>query len=111
MPVGFGVDQESQSAAEALAVDHNNLTLLGGAFTTEDLSKLYEAEGYAEILQALREAETMPVSVEPADLDDVLAVVGRVPDFEPVGAEAQSRLDERSPVTCPDCGHVFTPTR
>ena len=110
VPVGFGVDQESQSAAEALAVDHNNLTLLGGAFTTEDLSKLYEAEGYAEILRALLEAETMPVSIEPADLDDVLATLGRVPAFEPAGVESQSRLDSRNPVTCPNCRHEFTPS-
>ena len=31
-----------------------------------------------------------------------------VPDFEPTAIDDQSRLDERSPVTCPACGHVFT---
>lgn len=27
----------------------------------------------------------------------------------PVGVETQPRLDQRSPVTCPKCGHVWTP--
>jgi ParB-like chromosome segregation protein Spo0J len=30
------------------------------------------------------------------------------PDFEPVGAESQGRLDERSKVRCPECGHEFS---
>lgn len=31
------------------------------------------------------------------------------PDFEPVGIEEQGRLDEKAKVTCPECGHAFTP--
>ena len=30
-----------------------------------------------------------------------------VPDFDPVGEDEQPRLDEKKPVTCPECGHVF----
>ena len=30
------------------------------------------------------------------------------PDFEPVGADEQGRLDQKKPVTCPKCGHEFT---
>lgn len=29
------------------------------------------------------------------------------PDFAPVGIDEQGRLDEKAPVTCPECGHVF----
>ena len=32
-----------------------------------------------------------------------------VPDFGPDGIENQGRLDQKAPVTCPECGHVFTP--
>ncbi len=40
--------------------------------------------------------------------DDELAEVLRiVPDFDPVGIEEQGRLDEKAPVTCPECGHQF----
>ena len=31
------------------------------------------------------------------------------PDFQPVGIEEQGRLDQKKPVTCPECGHEFTP--
>jgi len=30
-----------------------------------------------------------------------------VPKFEPVGIDEQGRLDQKSPVTCPECGHEF----
>lgn len=30
-----------------------------------------------------------------------------VPSFEPVSEDEQSRLDEKAPVKCPECGHEF----
>jgi hypothetical protein len=36
------------------------------------------------------------------------SVAGAVPDFLPVDGDSLSRLDEKTPVTCPSCGHVFT---
>lgn len=32
-----------------------------------------------------------------------------VPDFQPVDESEQPRLDQKKPVTCPECGHEFTP--
>jgi ParB family chromosome partitioning protein len=32
-----------------------------------------------------------------------------VPDFQPVGIEEQGRLDQKKPITCPECGAEFTP--
>ena len=49
------------------------------------------------------------------EIDDLLewgfneAELGIVPNFEPVGIEEQGRLDEKKKVTCPECGHEFTP--
>jgi ParB family chromosome partitioning protein len=31
-----------------------------------------------------------------------------VPDFQPVGADEQGRLDQKAPTICPKCGHEFT---
>jgi hypothetical protein len=31
------------------------------------------------------------------------------PNFEPVSEDEQSRLDVKKPVTCPECGHEFSP--
>jgi ParB family transcriptional regulator, chromosome partitioning protein len=41
--------------------------------------------------------------------DEELRVMLAEPDFAPVGIDAQGRLDERAPVTCPACGHAFAP--
>jgi ParB-like chromosome segregation protein Spo0J len=38
-----------------------------------------------------------------ASIDDLMAK----PDFEPTDINGQSRLDERAPITCPECGHQF----
>lgn len=40
---------------------------------------------------------------------DVAELLGQTPNFEPVGADTQPRLDRKSPVTCPECGHEFVP--
>lgn len=32
-----------------------------------------------------------------------------MPDFEPVGADTQPRLDRKAPITCPHCGQEFEP--
>lgn len=37
------------------------------------------------------------------------ALIGE-PDFQPVGEDEQGRLDQKAPVTCPNCGEVFSPS-
>ena len=39
----------------------------------------------------------------------LLEVLKQVPDFQPVGEDEQGRLDQKAPVTCPECGHEFVP--
>lgn len=41
------------------------------------------------------------------DLDKWGLDVPMIPDFDPVPIEEQPRLDEKTPVTCPKCGHEF----
>lgn len=36
-------------------------------------------------------------------------VNGFVPDFQPVSADEQPRLDHKNPITCPHCGMEFEP--
>jgi hypothetical protein len=50
VPVLFGVDAESEVAAQAFGIDHNSLTMLGGDFTALDISKLYD-DSYLELLE------------------------------------------------------------
>jgi hypothetical protein len=57
----------------------------------------------------LEEVETG--SQELADMLTALAEDAGItpPDFEPASIEDQSRLDEKAKITCPGCGHEFTP--
>lgn len=71
VPVLFGVDAESQTAAESYAVDHNNLTVTGGDFGLSDVMRMWD-DGFDEFLASLAEAGQAPVSI---DLDDIEAMM------------------------------------
>jgi ParB-like chromosome segregation protein Spo0J len=43
------------------------------------------------------------------DEEELAKLLGIVPDFQPVGEDEQGRLDQKATVSCPECGHVFTP--
>ena len=79
---------------QALAVELNNPEVQG-RFT----------DGLAEIIKRIGEAQ--PGLPEPLRLDKLLRQMR--PTFDPVGPEEQGRLDRRSPVKCPECGHEFVP--
>ena len=105
IPVIFGVDAESHAAAVAFAIDHNNLTLLGGDLGFGDLLRIWDEPELQAVLEATPDAGELLTSL---DQDDVAALLTG-PDFEPVSADDQSRLDRKKHVTCPECGHEFRP--
>ena len=105
VPIIFGVDAQSRAAAVAFAIDHNNLTLLGGDLGFADLLQIWDEEGLQAVLANTPDAGSLLASLTQADVDSLL--IG--PDFEPVSEEEQSRLDEKKPITCPECGHEFRP--
>lgn len=72
MPVKVGLDQATAEQAEALALDHNNLTLSGGPFTAYDMARMW-GEGYTEILASLATADALPITVDGDALDGLLA--------------------------------------
>ena len=100
VPVIFGVDAESRAAAVAFAIDHNNLTLLGGGLAVEDLLQIWNEEGLQQVLAGIPDAGSLLASLDQVDVDALL----QGPDFKPAGAEDQSRLDEKAPIVCPECG-------
>ena len=105
MPVIFGVDADSKAAAVAFAVDHNNLGLLGGKLGFTDLLAIWDETGLQQVLCDVPAASELLVSLESDEVHSLL----EAPDFEPVDASEQSRLDEKKSVTCPECGHEFAP--
>jgi hypothetical protein len=105
VPVIFGVDAGSRAAAVAFAIDHNNLTLLGGNLGLEELLGIWDEEGLQRVLSGTPDAGPLLASLSSADVDALL----RGPDFEPTAGDDQPRLDEKKMVTCPHCGGEFTP--
>lgn len=39
--------------------------------------------------------------------DELNAIFADPPEFQPVREDDQSRLDEKAPITCPECGHQW----
>lgn len=103
VPVVFGVDAESREAAVAFAVDHNNLTLMGGGLDVEDLLQIWDEESLQQVLGEIPDAGDLLASLGTDDVDALL----RGPDFEPVTGDDQSRLDKKNMTTCPECGAEF----
>lgn len=105
VPVIFGVDAESHAAAVAFAIDHNNLTLLGGNLGFSDVMAIWDEGALQNVLTSVPDAGELLASLDAQDVHALL----EGPEFEPVEPEAQSRLDRKKPVTCPECGHEFVP--
>lgn len=45
------------------------------------------------------------------DSEALAAALGVAPVFAAVGVDEQGRLDQKEPVTCPECGHAFIAQR
>jgi hypothetical protein len=72
-PVLFGVDADSEAAAEAYGVDHNNLTYAGAPGVNPwDLMRMWDEEGYLSLVQGLAVEDVLPVSVSGDELDALL---------------------------------------
>jgi hypothetical protein len=93
----FGVDAESQAVAEAYALDHNNLTLLGGDFEAEDIQRMYDLEGYAAVAKDLAEADVFPVSLDGDDIDDLLLRVRNLGESEFLDDLAEQEVTHLDP--------------
>ena len=62
--------------------------------------------GADELLASMRNGLDLSAFWHQDELD---ALINTVPDFQPVGANEQPRLDQKAPVTCPHCGEEFIP--
>jgi hypothetical protein len=69
MPLLAGVDAESVTLAKAYAIDSNNLVMSGGDLTGVEQSFAWNNNGYLDLLKALAEEESLPISVDGNLLD------------------------------------------
>ena len=72
VPVLFGIDAKSRTAAERYAIDHNNLTMMGGEFTAYDMMRMWDRDAYLSVLQGLSDEGSLPISVDFDDLNLML---------------------------------------
>lgn len=105
MPVIFGVDAKSRAAAVAFAIDHNNLTLMGGGLGATDILAIWDESRLLKLLEETPDAGPLLASLDAQDVEALL----KGPGFEPGAEGEQSRLDQSKNVTCPECGHEFAP--
>jgi len=95
--IRLGHITEGQKKAYRLA--HNKITLNSG-FDFEILQ--------AELLTIQEMGSDLALTgFSDLEIEDIL----KDPDFEPESSDGQGRLDEKSIVTCPNCGHKFKPER
>ena len=76
--------------------------------TLDPLAAMAESDA-GQLDALLREVQT-----DNQDLADMLTALAEEagvtpPNFEPVGIDEQGQLDQKAPITCPSCGHEFTP--
>lgn len=89
------VDVDRASALKIVLADNR----------TNDLASYDDGE----LLQLLQELPDLDgTGFDDAELQRLLDAA-ETPDFEP-DDEGDPRLDRKSVTTCPECGHVFTPT-
>lgn len=73
VPVLFGVDATSEAEAEAYAIDHNALTVMGGNFGPGWEAKLYDLDSLLPVAVDLGALDQLPVSIDADDLDMLVA--------------------------------------
>ena len=72
VPVIFGVDAASHAAAVAFAIDHNNLTLLGGDLDLESMLSIWDEELLRNLLADTPDAGELLASLGEVDVAAML---------------------------------------
>lgn len=105
VPVLFGVDAESEEAAEAYGIDHNQLTMMGGDFSLSDTLHMWESD-FEDQLRKLAEADAMPVTIDGDDLDALIAYGDA--DVLPPDEFPEYGDDIDVDYRCPKCGYEWS---
>ena len=91
LPIVFGNDLPNENVAMAYALDHNNLTLLGGSLSPMQASKMYDQRDYAALSAELIRIKAGPVTISP---EDARALARGILGREVIGEPVQGYDDE-----------------
>ena len=101
----------ARSGVESLPVEYVDLDEAEEAQALLSLDPIaaMAASDKAKLDELMRAVQSDDERVQ-AMMAEIAANEGIIPpDFQPVGIDEQGRLDEKTKVTCPECGHEFTP--
>jgi len=82
-----GVSFRDDNEAMAYLIDSNNIGLMGAEFTALDMAKLWDENVYTEILTALNEDNTLPVSSDSEDVDLLSRIINAVEEDKGVAED------------------------
>ena len=89
VPCILGLDPDSLEGAFSFLIDDNNATMVGGAFTSLDVSRMWDREGYIELLKLAGN------KVKTVDADD-LALLIKVDQMKENPPEILPEPDEKT---------------
>lgn len=114
VPVTFGVDAESEAAAEAYGYDANLTNLAGGDNSLTMYARQFDA-GFVNGLKKIMEAGGRTVTLDGVDMQRLIDV--QESDYEPIDLELSGGADEREQNEsagtggrlhrCPKCAFEF----
>jgi hypothetical protein len=82
IPVLVGVNAANKAEAIAYAIDHNNMVLSGSPLTPIDMASLWSAGDFKLLLEGLKAENTLPVSFEVSDVDDIISAVDKALEWD-----------------------------
>lgn len=103
IPVMAGWSSTDDAEAERYLIADNELTR----------RSRWDPSGLYDMLNELAGAgpdALLGTGFDSSALEQLAAQV-TVPDFQPTPMGEQPRLDQQDPITCPECGHAFVPSR
>ena len=66
----------------ALGIDHNNLTMQGGDFNSEEISRLWDQEKYYQVIDNISKDDILPLTINPSEWAAVITGINTdLPDF------------------------------
>lgn len=88
MPYITGVNQGQEAAT--YVIDSNNIGLMGGDFTSVEMSRLYNQDLYVDLILTETDRGNFAVSVDGDDLDLLMSL---------------EQIEAKKLSICPTCGH------
>lgn len=106
LPILFGIDAASETIAQALAIDHNNLNFSGVGFNALNMARIWDADLYLKVLQNLDIENYMPITVDAGDLKILQHALGA----EETSPDEFKEFGENIPIAnkCPHCGYEWS---